>query len=109
MADESLQPNFENGLLPAVVQDYQSGQVLMLAYMNAEAYALTCTSGLAHFWSRSRQALWLKGETSGSYLHVVEMRIDCDLDALLLRVRPAGPACHTGESSCFYRSLREFT
>jgi phosphoribosyl-AMP cyclohydrolase len=94
-----------NGLLPAVVQDAASGEVLMVAWMNAHAVELTRQTGEAYFWSRSRQTLWRKGETSGNFLHVVEMRVDCDADTLLLRVDPAGPACHTGERSCFFRRL----
>ncbi len=91
------------GLIPAVVQDVATGQVLMLAWMNAEALQRTLETGEAHFWSRSRQELWHKGATSGNVQRVVEVRLDCDGDALLLRVNPAGPACHTGETSCFYR------
>ncbi len=95
----------ERGLIPAVVQDAVTGQVLMVAYMNAEALRLTRETGEAHFWSRSRQALWHKGATSGNIQRVREIRYDCDGDALLLLVEPAGPACHTGEVSCFYRTL----
>jgi phosphoribosyl-ATP pyrophosphohydrolase/phosphoribosyl-AMP cyclohydrolase len=95
----------ERGLLPAIVQDAATGEVLMLAYMNAEALRLTLESGQTWFWSRSRGELWHKGATSGNTQRVVEMRYDCDGDALLLRVVPAGPACHTGERSCFYRVL----
>jgi len=99
-----LAPKFdERGLAPAVVQDARSGEVLMLAWMNAEALRLTLESGQAHFWSRSRKELWRKGATSGNVMEVVEVRIDCDQDALLVRVHPAGPACHTGNRSCFYR------
>ena len=90
-----------NGLLPVVAQDRESGDVLMLAWANAEAVARTAETGLAHFWSRSRKALWRKGETSGNMLRVVEARADCDKDALLLLVEPGGPACHTGTRSCF--------
>ena len=97
----------ERGLIPAVVQDARDGQVLMVAWMNAEALQLTRSTGLAHFWSRSRGKLWRKGETSGNTMQVQEIRIDCDADTVLLRVLPAGPACHTGERSCFYRSLEE--
>jgi phosphoribosyl-ATP pyrophosphohydrolase/phosphoribosyl-AMP cyclohydrolase len=98
--------NFDaNGLVPAVVQDADSGQVLMLAYMNHEALRLTLASGETHFWSRSRGELWHKGATSGNVQRVVEVRLDCDADALLVRARPAGPACHTGNPSCFYRTL----
>ena len=93
------------GLIPAVVQDVRDNAVLMVAWMNAESLERTRQSGLACFWSRSRQQLWTKGETSGNTLKVVEMRVDCDADTLLLRVRPAGPACHTGARSCFYRRL----
>ena len=95
----------ERGLLPAVVQDASSGAVLMVAWMNQEAFALTRATGLAHFWSRSRRALWKKGETSGNTLAVRELRLDCDGDTLLVRVVAAGPACHTGETSCFFRRL----
>jgi len=90
-----------NGLVPVVAQDRASGDVLMLAWADAEAVAKTAETGLAHFWSRSRKALWRKGETSGNTLRVVEARADCDKDALLLVVEPAGPACHTGARSCF--------
>ncbi len=89
------------GLLPVVVQDRASGDVLMVAWANQEALAKTAESGLAHFWSRSREALWKKGETSGNELRVVEARADCDRDTLLLLVEPTGPACHTGARSCF--------
>lgn len=95
----------EKGLIPAVVQDDASGQVLMVAWMNAEAFERTLSTGQAHFWSRSRQELWRKGATSGNTLQVREIWVDCDADTLLLRVRAAGPACHTGEVSCFYRQI----
>ena len=95
----------ERGLVPAVVQDAQSGAVLMLAYMNEEALRLTLETGEAHFWSRSRQALWHKGATSGHVQRVRAVHVDCDADTILLKVDPAGPACHTGETSCFYRTL----
>jgi phosphoribosyl-AMP cyclohydrolase len=94
-----------HGLIPAVAQDAKSGEVLMVAWMNAEALRLTRETGEAHFWSRSRGALWRKGATSGSVLRVEEIRVDCDADTLLLRVLPAGPACHTGARSCFFRVL----
>ncbi len=97
----------ERGLAPAIVQDAQSGTVLMLAYMNAEALHMTLETGEAHFWSRSRQMLWHKGATSGHVQHVREVRIDCDADTILLKVDPAGPACHTGEYSCFYRTFTD--
>ena len=90
-----------DGLIPVVVQDRSSGDVLMLAYANAEAVARTAETGLAHFWSRSRRALWRKGETSGCFLNVRALRTDCDRDALLMVVDPAGPACHTGTRACF--------
>jgi len=89
------------GLLPVVVQDRRSGDVLMVAWANAEALLRTAETGLAHFWSRSRQALWRKGETSGNGLRVIEARADCDRDTLLLVVEPEGPACHAGTRSCF--------
>ena len=95
----------DRGLLPAVVQDAETRLVLMVAWMNAEALALTQETGEAHFWSRSRQTLWHKGATSGNVQQVKEIRVDCDADTLLLLVEPAGPACHTGETSCFYREL----
>ena len=93
------------GLVTAIVTDADSQILLMVAHMNDEAIAKTRETGQAHFWSRSRAALWRKGETSGNGLTLVEMRVDCDQDALLLRVRPAGPACHTGRRSCFYRRV----
>ena len=89
------------GLIPVVVQDAASGDVLMVAYANREALDLTARTGLAHFWSRSRGALWRKGETSGNEMRVREVRADCDRDALLMVVDPAGPACHTGTRTCF--------
>jgi phosphoribosyl-AMP cyclohydrolase len=95
----------ERGLLPAVVQSAESGAVLMVAWMNAEALDRTRASGEAWFWSRSRRELWHKGATSGNVLRVQEIRVDCDADTLLLRVQAAGPACHTGAASCFYREL----
>jgi phosphoribosyl-AMP cyclohydrolase len=95
----------ENGLVAAVIQHADTGQVLMVGYMNRESLAVTFERRLACFWSRSRQELWLKGETSGNTLSVVEVRVDCDADALLLRCRPAGPTCHTNETSCFYRTV----
>ncbi|NLH08279.1 MAG: phosphoribosyl-AMP cyclohydrolase [Chloroflexi bacterium] len=92
----------EQGLVPAIVQDDATGQVLMLAYMSRESLARTLEIGQTVFWSRSRQELWHKGATSGNTQDVVSIHLDCDGDALLLRVRPAGPACHTGEVSCFF-------
>ena len=106
MEEERLTPNFDVlGLIPAIVQDATTGQVLMLAYMNADALQLTHETGQVHFWSRSRQELWRKGATSGNTLDLVEISIDCDQDALLVRAHPAGPTCHTGNTSCFYRLL----
>lgn len=96
-----------NGLVPAIVQDRETKQVLMLAYMNSESLTKTREQGVAFFWSRSRKALWRKGETSGNFQRVREIKYDCDGDAILLLVEPAGPACHTGETSCFYRSIKE--
>ena len=98
----------KSALVPAVVQDARTLEVLMLAYMNEEALRLTLESGEAWFWSRSRGELWHKGETSGNVQRVREIRYDCDCDALLVLVEPAGPACHTGNRSCFYRKL-DFT
>jgi phosphoribosyl-AMP cyclohydrolase len=96
------------GLLPAVIQDYVSGRVLMVGYMNAEAFRKTIETGFATFYSRSRRKLWQKGETSGHRLAVKEISTDCDQDALLLRVDPQGPGvCHNGYQSCFYRRLEE--
>jgi phosphoribosyl-ATP pyrophosphohydrolase/phosphoribosyl-AMP cyclohydrolase len=94
-----------NGLIPAIVQDALTGRVLMFAWMNAESLRLTRERGQAVFWSRSRNELWHKGATSGNVLHVREIRADCDADVLLLRVDPAGPACHTGRDSCFFQTL----
>jgi len=94
-------PDFSKGLVPAVVQDAGSGRVLMLAYMDEEAWRKTRESGRAWFHSRER-GLWEKGATSGNTMEVVEVVLDCDLDSVLLRVHPAGPACHTGEESCFF-------
>lgn len=96
-----------SGLVPAVVQDAHSGEVLMLAWQNRAAVAETLRTGRAVFWSRSRSALWEKGATSGNTLQVKAIAIDCDADAVLLRVEPAGPACHTGERSCFHRGLEQ--
>ena len=96
-----------NGLLPAIAQDETTGEVLMLAWMNAEAVARTLTTGHVTYWSRSRAAFWAKGATSGNVQHLVEMRVDCDRDALLLIVRQEGPACHTGRRTCFYSAVRE--
>jgi phosphoribosyl-AMP cyclohydrolase len=99
----------DRGLITAIVQDATTNQVLMVAWMNAEALAKTKETGEAHFWSRSRGELWHKGGTSGHVMRVREMRVDCDADTLLLLVDPAGAACHTGEMSCFFRTLNELT
>ncbi len=99
-------PRFDaNGLLTAVVVDNASSAVLVVAHMNAEALEATLASGKVHFWSRSRGKLWMKGETSGHVLAVETMLVDCDQDALLIRATPAGPTCHTGATSCFYRQI----
>lgn len=99
-----LTPRFNaDGLVPAIAQDVETGSVLMLAWMNAEALRRTLETGQAVYWSRSRQTLWRKGETSGHIQQVVELRIDCDQDAVLVLVRQSGPACHTGAVTCFYR------
>jgi len=103
---EIFAPRFDAaGLLTAVAVDAASGRLLMLAHMDAEALARTRETGFAHFHSRSRGRLWMKGETSGHTLRVLEIRVDCDRDAIELRVEAAGPACHTGAESCFYRRL----
>jgi len=99
-----VEPDFSKGPVPAVAQDAETGEVLMVAYMDQEAWSRTRASGRAWFRSRTR-GLWEKGETSGNYLDVVEVRLDCDSDAVLLRVHAHGPACHTGEPSCFYTKL----
>ncbi|MEQ1726033.1 MAG: phosphoribosyl-AMP cyclohydrolase [Sphingopyxis sp.] len=104
----TLQPKYDDsGLITAVVTDHASGAVLMVAHMNAEALAATQATGVAHFWSRSRAKLWRKGETSGNEMHVRELRVDCDQDAVWLIVDRAGPACHTGATSCFYRLVHD--
>ena len=95
----------EAGLIPAIAQDHASGEVLMMAWMNAEAFRLTQETKEVHYWSRSRKELWHKGETSGNFLHVHQILADCDKDTLLLRVEPEGPACHTGARSCFFNQI----
>lgn len=108
MSEVASQLRFNaEGLIPAIVQDANTNAVLMLAWMNAEALAKTRELGETVFWSRSRGELWHKGATSGNTQRVIEIRIDCDADVLLIRVEPAGPACHTGEMSCFFRALEE--
>ena len=97
---------FDNrGLVPAIIQDYKNGEILMLAYMNKESLQKTLSSGKTHFWSRSRQKLWLKGESSGHIQEVKEMFVDCDMDAVVFKVDQKVAACHTGYRSCFYRKL----
>ena len=98
----------EKGLVPVIVQDWNTGKILMQAYANREAVELTLKTGLAHFYSRSRKKLWLKGETSGNVQRVRKILIDCDGDSLIYQAEPAGPACHTGNYSCFYRSLEGY-
>lgn len=95
-----------DGLIPAIAQDHVSGEVLMMAWMNAEAVARTLKTGRVTYWSRSRQALWIKGESSGHVQKLIEMRLDCDCDCLLVLVDQIGPACHTNRRSCFYRAVR---
>jgi phosphoribosyl-AMP cyclohydrolase len=104
-----LRPRFDSaGLIPVIAQHYATGEVLMLAYMNEEALKLTIETRRAHYWSRSRQALWRKGDTSGEAQRVVELQIDCDQDAILMKIEPLGrgAACHTGRRSCFYRLIK---
>lgn len=96
-----------NGLIPVIAQDHSSGDVLMFAWMNADAVMLTITSGQVTYWSRSRQAFWVKGQTSGHTQRLVDLRIDCDRDCLLVLVEQQGPACHTNRKSCFYTALRD--
>lgn len=101
-----LRPRFDaNGLIAAIAQDAETGEILMLAWMNADALAKTIETGRATYWSRSRGALWVKGETSGHTQEVVEIRVDCDQDAVLLKVHQTGGACHTHRESCFYRRV----
>ncbi len=95
----------DKGLIPAIVQDYQNGEILMLAYMNRESLQKTLSSGKTHFWSRSRQKFWLKGESSGHIQEVKEVFVDCDMDTLVFKVNQKVAACHTGYRSCFYRKL----
>jgi phosphoribosyl-AMP cyclohydrolase len=96
-----------HGLVPAIAQDHLTGEVLMLAWMTAESIARTLASGRVTYWSRSRQTFWTKGETSGNLQRLVELRVDCDRDCLLLLVDQTGPACHTNRRSCFYTAVRE--
>ncbi|WP_022682618.1 phosphoribosyl-AMP cyclohydrolase [Sphingobium bisphenolivorans] len=102
----TLNPKYDrDGLITAVVTNVDSGEVLMVAHMNAQALGLTIDTGFAHFWSRSRQSLWKKGESSGHMLEVRDIRIDCDQDAVWVKAVPAGPTCHTGARSCFFRRV----
>jgi phosphoribosyl-AMP cyclohydrolase len=96
----------DRGLIPAIVQDAENGDVLMMAWMNRDSIARTIAEGRTVFWSRSRQELWRKGDTSGHVQHVQELRVDCDADVLLVRVHQEGAACHTGERACFFRTLK---
>lgn len=96
-----------NGLIPAIAQDHATGEVLMMAWMNAASIARTLATGNVTYWSRSRQAFWAKGETSGHVQRLVELRLDCDRDCLLLQVTQDGPACHTNRRSCFYTAVRQ--
>ena len=101
-----LKPDFDKqGVIPAIAQDYENGEILMLAYMNEEAFELTIQSGIVHYFSRSRNKIWKKGETSGNLQELKEMRLDCDTDTLLLKVNQIGAACHEGYRSCFFRVL----
>ena len=95
-----------NGLIPCIAQDHASGEVLMMAWMNADAVAQTLATGRVTYWSRSRQSFWIKGETSGHVQRLVELRVDCDRDCLLALVDQQGPACHTNRRSCFYTAVR---
>ncbi|MCR8827277.1 phosphoribosyl-AMP cyclohydrolase [Photobacterium sp. TY 1-4] len=110
MSDQSFDPLTltynDAGLIPAIAQDAATGEVLMMAWMNAAAVARTLETGKVTYWSRSRQAFWVKGETSGHVQELVDFRFDCDSDCLLVTVNQTGPACHTGRQSCFYRAVR---
>ncbi len=97
----------DRGLIPCIAQDAEGGEVLMMAWMNAEAVAKTLETGRVTYWSRSRQSFWIKGETSGHVQELVDLRVDCDRDCLLALVRQTGPACHTNRRSCFYTALRD--
>ena len=97
-----------DGLVPAITQDYENNQVLMMAYMNEEAFCLTCETGYMHYYSRSRDSLWKKGETSGHVQKVIEAYIDCDKDTLLYKIDQTGAACHTGNRTCFYTELNNW-
>ncbi len=103
--NDIMEIQFKNGLLPAIVQDYSSGKVLMLAYMNEESLKRTMASGTTWFWSRSRNEFWNKGESSGHFQYVKSISIDCDADTILIKAEQNGAACHTGNESCFYREI----
>ena len=105
-APDTLRYN-DAGLIPAIAQDAENGEVLMMAWMNAEAVAKTLETGRVTYWSRSRQAFWVKGESSGHVQELIDFRVDCDRDCLLVMVRQTGPACHTNRRSCFYTAVRE--
>lgn len=105
-APDTLRYN-DAGLIPAIAQDAENGEVLMMAWMNAEAVAKTLETGRVTYWSRSRQAFWVKGESSGHVQELIDFRVDCDRDCLLVMVRQTGPACHTNRRSCFYNAVRE--
>lgn len=107
MFDPSSLKYDANGLIPAIAQDHVSGEVLMMAWMNAESIRKTLEDNRVTYWSRSRQSFWVKGESSGHLQHLVEMRVDCDRDCLLVLVRQDGPACHTNRRSCFYTAIRD--
>ena len=98
--------DFSKGLVPAIIQDYKSNEILMLAYMNKESLKRTLATGTTWFWSRSRQEYWNKGATSGHFQYVKEIKADCDDDTILIKVEQIGPACHTGSRSCFYKDIR---
>lgn len=102
-----IKPDFSKGLLTTVVVDAKTKDVLMVAWMNEESYKRTLESGQTWFWSRSRKELWHKGETSGNFQDVVDLTLDCDLDTLLIKVNPHGPACHTGHRSCFFQNVEQ--
>jgi phosphoribosyl-AMP cyclohydrolase len=97
----------DQGLIPAIAQDHDTGEVLMMAWMNAEAVARTLQTGRVTYWSRSRQAFWVKGETSGHVQELVDLRVDCDRDCILVLVKQTGPACHTGRRNCFFTAIRD--
>ncbi|WFE73396.1 phosphoribosyl-AMP cyclohydrolase [Roseinatronobacter sp. S2] len=97
----------DNGLIPVIAQDHETGQVLMMAWMNADAVTQTLQTGRVTYWSRSRQSFWIKGETSGHVQKLVDFRLDCDRDCLLVMVDQTGPACHTNRKSCFYTAVRD--